>query len=332
MTELTLYRADWTYASGVTAVAETRVLTNDEYLDLLRLPNLQALVQRIRQVETYVAMPAPETPEQATRFIEREYIAAVRRLAGESPDTKVCEMMLAHYMFAEIRSMIREEFFPELPHAEHEPYFTERELDILSNNRVDARRDLAEMADRIRAKLRAKDDPTDHMDLMLDCEEITWFLELARATGSDFIMTWTATCVRLYAAQAILRARLSGERSDRLVQTFLAPPLDDDWLLALATDVPERLDNILMQYFTPAEGEIIQVSRQTIGRIARMMDDRLTREMMPAKGVAFGPERILGFLWALYIENLNLRLIAETFVVEADRDETRTRLRQSYVG
>jgi len=63
-----------------------------------------------------------------------------------------------------------------------------------------------------------------------------------------------------------------------------------------------------------------------------MMDDRLTHEMRPARHVPFGPERILGLLWALYIENLNLRLIAETFVVEADRDETRTRLRQSYVG
>jgi len=254
-----VYRADWTYSSGVTAVAETRVLTNDEYLDLLRLPDLNALVARMKQVETYVEMPAPESPEQVTRLIEREYIAAVRRAAGEAPDTKVCEMMLAHYMFAEIRSMIREEFYPELPHEEREAYFTEAELNALSNNRVDARRDLTEMAEHIRAELGRKDDPTDHMDLMLDYEEIAWFLELARATGSDFIDKWTWTYVRLYAAQAIIRARLSGERSDRLVQTFLVPPLDDDWLRALATEEPDRLDNVLMQYFTTSEGEIIQV-------------------------------------------------------------------------
>jgi hypothetical protein len=138
--------------------------------------------------------------------------------------------------------------------------------------------------------------------------------------------------VTLRAALTICRAQLAGEREDRLIDVFLAPPLDDDWLVTLVREDFDRMDNVLMERFTKEEGLIITVSRRTIGHIAREVDDKLTHRVREARRVAFGPERLLGYLWGLEMENLNLRLISETFVVDGDRDETRTQLRDSYVG
>ena len=91
------------------------------------------------------------------------------------------------------------------------------------------------------------------------------------------------------------------------------------------------MPDVLSRGFEPIEGEVPELSRATVGGLSRMMDDRLTEEMKPARRIAFGPERFFGYAWALHIENFNLRLITETLVVEGDRDHTRARLRMSYV-
>ena len=326
-----MQRADWTYISGVTAVAETRLLTDDEYLDLLRQPTLAAMLQRLKQLATYVDMPAPEAPEQATRLIEREYIRATCALARQSPDPIVCKGMLSSYIFAEVRALLRRDLFP-TENTQPPGMLGESEIDALSGGSVDGRLDFRAMADRVRPTIEAHDDPTGMFDLLIDREEIVYLLDTIRCIGSDVLTPWLDEEGLLRAAVTLIRAQLAGVSENRLIDEFLAPPLDSNWLITLVREDFDRMDNVLMERFTKAEGEIITVSRHTVGRIAREADDRLTHRLTDARRVAFGPERLLGYLWALRIENLNLRLIAETFVVEADRDETRTRLRQSYVG
>ncbi len=324
--------ADWTFSSGVIAVAEVRLLTDDEFLDLLRLPTLQALLQRIKQVETYAAMSVPDSPDAATRTVEHEFIRNARRCADEAPDPSVCELLLAKYVFAELRTFIRDRLFPDQVEREPPGFFAVEELEALWEDRIDVREDLAEAVKRLRAALERSDDPAGRLDLLVDREELAYFLERARTVGSEFITDWAGRYVRLTAALSVIRARLAGESVERLVETFLQGALEDEWLLDLVDEERERLDNVLAQGFTPLEGEIITISRSEVGAVARMMDDRLTLDAARARMIPFGPERLFGYLWGLHIENLNLRLITETFVVEADRDETRARLRRSYVG
>jgi len=339
----TLEQADWTFVSGVTAVAETRLLTNDEFLDLLHLPTLDAFVQRLKQVETYAHMPVPESPDAARRTVEQEYIRGVRIFRSESPDAAVSDLALVNYLFAELRSFVRSRLLKEQAGRAALSFFTVTELESLWNDSADAREDLRAPVERIRRGLEPLDftrggerveplteDPTGFIDLLLDREELVYFLEQARAVGSPFITGWAEKCVRLTAALAVIRARLSGEKSERLTGSFLAPPLDDEWLLALAVADADRTGTAFARHFASAEGESVEVSRASVGKIARMVDDRLTLDAIPAKHVTFGPERVFGYLRGLHIENLNLRLITETFVVQGDRDETRRRLRLSY--
>jgi len=329
---MTLRTADWTFTSGVTAVAETRLLTNDEYLDLLRLPTLQALLQRIKQVETYSAMPVPDSPDEATRAVEHEFVRNAGVCIAGAPDRSVCEVMLTRYRFAELRSFLRAKLSGGEDGGEPPAFFAPEELDALWDDRVDARGDLAPVVRRLRRALEDAEDAERLLDLWVDREELTHVLEGARAIGSEFITTWAETCVRLLAALTVIRARLSGEHAETLTDHFLLGTFEDETLLELAREDRDRMDNVLARIFTPVEGEIVDVTRREVGSIARMMDDRLTSDMAAARMIPFGPERPFGYLWGLHIENLNLRMITETFVVEGDRDETRTRLRRSYVG
>ena len=134
------------------------------------------------------------------------------------------------------------------------------------------------------------------------------------------------------AAVTIVRAQLAGESAERLIDVFLAPPFDYDWLVRLVREDFDRMDNVLMERLESTEGELITVSRSTLGEIGRRTDDKLTHSLTACRRVAYGPERLLGYLWGLKIENLNLRIITETFLVKADRDEARTKLRRSYIG
>ena len=327
-----LRTADWTYSSGVTAVAETRLLTDDEFLDLLRLPTLQALLGRVKQVKTYAAMPAIDSPDAATRTVEQEFIRAARRFAHDAPETSVCELLLVKYLFAELRTFLRGKLLGDGVEEAEPGFLSSEELEALWEDRIDAREDLVEVVKPLRTTLEHVEDAAGLVDLLVDREELTYFVERARAIDSEFIRDWAETYVRLTAALTVIRARLAGESIEKLIEVLLKETLEDAWLLDLVDEERERLDNVLAQGFTPLEGEIVSISRSQVGSIARMMDDRLTLDAARARMIPFGPERLFGYLWGLHVENLNLRLITETFVVDADRDETRARLRRSYVG
>ena len=327
----TLDRTSWTFVSGVIAVMETRLLTDDEYLDLMRLPNLQTLLQRIKEDETYVDMPVPEHPDEATAVVERQFVHNVRKLASQSPGPRLAELTFINYMFAELRAFVRAQLTEDEEVPGELNFFTRDELDALWIDSISARENLLDLVGEVRLALAASYEPLRLADLVVDRAELRYFMRRAAQIDSSFIHDWATLYVRLKAALAIIRARLLGEAPEVLVERFLAAPMDDEWLLELATEDLDRMPDVLSRGFEPIEGEVPELSRATVGGLSRMMDDRLTEEMKPARRIAFGPERFFGYAWALHIENFNLRLITETLVVEGDRDHTRARLRMSYV-
>jgi vacuolar-type H+-ATPase subunit C/Vma6 len=326
----TLNPADWTFTSGATAVAETRLLTDDEFLDLLRQPSLAALVQRIKQVETYVSLPQPEKPERTTRLVEREFLNAVLRHVRTSPDPVICELMLVKYFFAQLRTTLRDELSGAKSDDGRKAVFRAEEFYELAGPPRKGRPTFDEAAAELRARALKAAEPLRALDLMVDRAELVYFHDLACAVGSEFITHWAVRYTQLAGAMTIVRAKLAGARTEMLEECLLGAPLDDAMHAELVHEDRDRLDNVLTAHFHPIHDQIDDVTRGTIGKIARLVDDVLTDMMTGARRIAFGPERLMGYLWGLSIENLNLRLICETFVVEGDRDETRSKLRKSY--
>ena len=68
----------------------------------------------------------------------------------------------------------------------------------------------------------------------------------------------------------------------------------------------------------------------TVERLAVEIDDALTLAMREARSVAFGPERVAGYVWGLYVENVNLRTIAQAAELGLRGEEVRARIRHSY--
>jgi hypothetical protein len=335
----TVSKESWCFISGVTAVAETRLLTDDELLDLVGLPSLDAVFQRLKQVETYVHLAMPESPDGATRAVEAEFLRLVKRYASETPDARVADAALLSRRFGDARAFAREKLFPEEKRRRPPTLLTEEELELLWNGSCDARPGLAPAVARVRDAVEKSGDAKTLVDLLFDREELLALSEAVRSLGAPLLDGWVALAVRLRAALTVVRARLAGEDPERLAAVFLAPslagprdkPLADDWLLALAEEDVSRLGETFARGCPGAPGEATSLSRASVARLARLVDDRLTEALRDAKYITYGPERPFAYLWALNTENLNLRFIVETFVVEADREETRTRLRRSYV-
>lgn len=330
MTTAHLKSEDWAFLSGATAVAETRLLTNDEFHELLRLASLDALFAHLKQVETYVHLAAPASPDDATRAVEREYLRIVRRYASEAPDPRVGDAVLLTRTFGDLRGYVRGKLFDGERRRRAPALLTEESLEAIWNDAPDAPEGFAGVVPRVRAGIEKADDAKRLIDLLLDREELVRLADCAQPFDSPFIASWVGEAVRLKTSLAVVRARLSGEEPERLLSQFLRPPLDDDALRALAAEGADRLGETFAREFSAA-GESGAITRAGVGRLARNIDDRLTALAREAKSITYGPERAFGYLWALHIENLNLRLITETFAVEADRDETRAKLRQSYV-
>ncbi len=327
----TVPRESWAFISGATAVAETRLLTDDELIDLVGLPSLDAVFQRLKQVETYVHLAMPASHDDATRAVEAEFLRLAKRYASETPDARVADAVMLGRRFGDVRAFARERLFPEEKRRHPPTLLTEEELESLWSGAFDARPGLAPAVARVRAALEKSADGKALVDLLFDREELLALGEAVRALGAPMLDGWVALAVRLRAGLTVVRARLAGEDPERLAAVFLAPPIADDWLLALAEDDVSRLGETFARGCPGAPGETAALSRASVARLARLVDDRLMDTLRDVKCVTYGPERAFGYLWALNTENLNLRFIVETFVVEADREETRTRLRRSYV-
>lgn len=302
---------------------ETRLLSDDDFAQLLQQKSVAPVVTRLRQADVYAALE-PSDPESLSRHIEEATVRAVRRLAAASPDPLAAELLLATYDFQQVNQYVKtrltdREFLPsELSRL------TEEDLVEAWNDSVDAPRVWADaMQDARRAAADAPD--TDAaVDLMLDRAELMTLEHRSRRIDSRQIGEWCDQYGRERTRLALVRARMAGEDPERL-RRLGRELVGGDELDEIAEAPVERIIKGLADAAQSGED-----SGQALSRFALGIDNRMTDRLSEAKNVAFGPERIFGFAWALLIERLNLKLIVETILLQARAEETSWRLRKSY--
>lgn len=329
-------RDEWTYVCGLVAVAETRLMTDEALEDLSRAAGLSAgaaqagdngrLRQELRQIETYRAL-GDESEGDLKVGLEAALVRALRALGRDCPRPDAAEAFTLAYDYQRLRRFARARLTAsrEAPVTVAPSAFATWDDQTLTQGwerLVDGLPEIGAAAEAVEAALAGADEPQRAADLVLDRMELTAFQRAAASLESDLIDQWAREHVLLRAGLAVARARLGGDHAADLRRHFLVGPLRDDWLVALL-DLPE-MDLI------PALAERVGGAEEGLDRLAVRADDRLTELLAPARYVAFGPERVLGYAWGLTVENVNLRLIAQAAATGLSAEALKPRLRRSY--
>jgi len=333
-------RQAWTYVSGVVAVAETGLLTDGALADLAGRETASRLRQDLRQIEAYHGLAEVAEDVGWRAGLETVFVRRVRDLARDCPDATAAEVFLLTYDYQRLRQYARGKVARSAEVPARFARWGEEDLERGWQRTYDSEADVAQAAAELAAALAAAQTdavgrtpsgaaPPDEVgrivDLVLDRVELAAFQARAAALESDLIDDWTREYVLLRAALAVARQRVSGdEATDALRRHLLTGPLDDDWLIDL-TDRP--LPDVVPAL---AERVGVETDRGAVERLAVDIDDSLTERLQAAKYVAFGPERVFGYTWGLFVENVNLRLIAEAAAFGLPAEAVTAHVRRSY--
>ena len=268
------------------------------------------------------------------------FVRRVRDLANDCPDATAAAVFLLTYDYQRLRQYARGTVARSAKVPARFARWSDEEIERGWERAYDSEPDVAQAAAELAAALAAAQTnrvgrppsemiPADTLgravDLVLDRVELATFRERAGTLRSNLIDDWAQEYVLLRAALAVARQRVSDDgATDALRRHFLTGPLADDWLIEL-TDRP--LPDVV-----PALAERVGVRTEdgAVERLAVDIDDWLTERMQAAKSIAFGPERVFGYTWGLYVENVNLRLIAEAAAFGLPADAVAARMRHSY--
>lgn len=168
------------------------------------------------------------------------------------------------------------------------------------------------------------------VDRVCDPYEIAGAVLAARESGSGELARWIETWAGLRAALSLVRARLQDWEMDELYAEWRAAGFGADALNEIAFGAKAGWAPALVRLGLPTAAEAL-ASHAPAASLARMIDDQVTELARGAEGVAFGPEKVFAFLWALKMEAMNLRIVLAAAEAGMPEERFAPELRAEYV-
>ena len=300
---------DWCYSSGVAAVLETFILPPRAVHELAATGSPDELVSRARRspVYSHLSMFGSEDPIQIAAEFESALGAFVRSFAKQCPDERIAHLFFIEYDLRDLGNYLKSEHCG----VERRPV----EMSHLPAGNIDefiaATPRFKKIADEIEHAPEMHDGTLDAavVDLIIDGALLGMLPELAEPLGSPLVTAWARERQRLTALEAVARAKLAGVDT-RLIRDHLLAHLPancDAAVLAEAEldDVRKVMADLLppemIEGFEPSAGA------SSLQTLSARIDAALERLLEPSRIVAFGAERVFGYLRRLFRENHNLR-------------------------
>lgn len=319
-------RPDWCYISGQVIVAESRLLGDDDFLDMLRADSTTSMVTRLRQSPMYHGVYGEGDVEGLAGRIESAMVDELRELGKSAPHSGPTDLLLTPYDHQQVRNFVKAAVHKHTFEPTKFSELTVEELEASWADTISAPPRWADLCRTVRAALSAGGNPNTTIDLIIDHAELVCLLELAATTESQIIQQCYADYAAGRTRLALVRARLAELEPEQL--RMLASTLLPEGELTELIEMPsDRLSAKLL----PGSSGGADDASESLTRFALSLDNEQTRRVRDARGVVFGPERLFGYAWGLAMECLNLKLIGETKLLAAPAKMTEWRLRKSYV-
>lgn len=300
---------DWCYPSGIVAVLETFLLAPRAVNELAAAGSPDELVSRARRSPVYADLHVPESndPMQVAAAFEAALAEFVGSFAKQCPDKRLADIFLIEYDLRDLANYLKSKHCG----VERRPVAMSRlpENDIEEFLAESPR--LERIAGELARAAETSDGPLDAstVDLMIDGALIGMLPELAEPLGSPLVDEWANERQRLAAVEAVARAKAAGVEAAPIQEHLLAhlPPGSDAAALAdveledLGRAMSDLLPAEIVEGFDPSAGA------SSLQALATRIDAALERTLEPSRFVAFGAERVFGYLRRLFRENRNLR-------------------------
>jgi hypothetical protein len=303
-------RSDWCFVSGLISARAERLLDERGLAGLREADAPEELRSRLRASVLFHETPPGDNPagEVSDRLLE-----AVRDVVRAAPEPCVGDFILMETWWRAFRAFAKRRLGA--APGERNPARTGQAdvrttvLEACWDGVIEDERlqPLAEAAQAVRDASGLADGAS-AVDRVVDAYEAQTLNRCSRALDSEAINDVTATWVHLQAAQSLTRARELGWDAALFLAAWQRAGVDAPELEEIARGRPEELAGVWDRLGLPGAAEALRAEEPALA-LSRRIDARISELAREALGVAFGPEPVFAFLWALRNEAKNLKLV-----------------------
>jgi len=326
----------WCFLSGRIAAMEARLIRDEAMQRMVRLDKLDDVFLSVSDTRYKEYFPIIETLYEADGIVSSAYMDHVQEVARYSPAPDVADMFVVQFDFRGFKAYLKNTL------AGLDVQFGNRSsVSVGTWERVynDLKTPLPGFWYRAAGLIRAEHDESHPeqtaqvIDLVLDAEYLIQQEAAAQALGYPLIVRWAEMLKLVSAIEILWRAKGAAYDPEQVKRLFLRDSLNASLLKELhalpLADWPDRLrfspvGRIVDDVFSQQEGD-------RLTEFVRLGENLLLDIVRPARNVAFGPDRVFGYLCALRTEAYNLRLVLSGKVNKISEELLAARVRTQYV-
>lgn len=325
---------DYLYASARIKALEKNLLSREK---MERMAEARSMEEALK-VLTELGWPEISTPNMAT--IEqvlsqrrREAFALVRMLA---PDKRLPDVFLVKYDYHNIKTLLKSEITGENPEsilieAGRIPI---KQLELmLGEGMFTGMTKIMEGAIEEARDVLARTQDPQLLDFLLDQAMFADMLDMAKAFGSPYLITYVQLMIDSVNLRTVVRLRKMGKGFDSL-RYALIPGGQVSLSRMLQEITPDMVESVFSQSSLAAAAHAGAAAIKGEGSLAHMdqlAEDALLKHLKGAKYVAFGAEPLIGYLAAQEMEITAVRTVMAGRLADMESELIIERLREAYV-
>ncbi|MFH1422314.1 MAG: hypothetical protein ABIH42_06330 [Planctomycetota bacterium] len=317
---------DWCFVSGIISVAEVDLLKQAFFLDIMRCHDAESVFNLISKTRYRNIITSPEDVNLLSIKTEEFFAKELASIRPYVPD----ELIIDFFLFPEEVKKLRQTLLDLQPNQKHKTLniieeFCAQMPGYFWNNYSNICLPYLQ---------KASEGLMSRREFSLFLDSITlgimfsgWAQALPQGTISDAVKEYTS--YRL--VSLVARALESGITYNHIVNTMLTEPISksfpENWEDMLCA--PGGKLGIPLLHIFGIESHEEDIRNPEI--LERIADDKASEILLKAKYTAFGPEKAFNYLWAIWIQNKNLRLSAGVVLGKLPAEQVQEKLRREFV-
>ena len=330
MVPLTKSQNKWGFACGRVSALEGRLVPYDFYVSLAQLERADELFHRLQDTSLRDFMvPGAVSWEDWSGIIDAYVNTTVISLRGDSPNSALADL----FTLAEDYLNLKRAVMSRAPYTFLASLFSEARLSEVAAGNSSLLPDVIRPAIAQLSTMGADAQDAVVVDTVLDGAYLRHYLALAAQVGAPLIDFWARERVLSRAVTVLWRAVRAG-RSTKVFQQYFLPLGDLNGIVTdlAATNDPRAWAGILPGKTGDLFREALEAAEDDqVARFEHLAGNYLTDIARRTKLQTAGPERVAGFLWGLWVEAFNLKLVISGKLNRIESDALKARVRETYV-
>ncbi len=330
MIPLTKSQNKWGFACGRVSALTGRLMPCEFFLSLAALERTDDLFHRLQDTSLREHMvPGAVSWEDWSTIIDtcvHELVVSIRR---DCPNPALADL----YTLSEDYLNLKRAVLGRTPFPFPAALFQEARLVEVASGNPSLLPDVVRPAVAQLSGMGASAQDAVVADMVLDGAYLRHYLTLAAAVEAPLVLFWARERVLSRAVVALWRASRMGRPLKGFQQYLL--PLED--LTGILSDIIAVNDRRAWAGLLPGRiGDLFRESleapeEEQVARFEHISANYLTDLARGTKLQTAGPERVAGFLWGLWTEAFNLKLVISGKLNRIEADALRARVRDTYV-